>query len=212
MASPSDQILDALKTRAAPDGGWSGPALRSVLGLSVGAFAGGLLQLRRQGLVHPERIVLPAAVEVEPAEPEAVTVADAVRAEAEARGSNRKAARSQSTVNARSGTVDVAVTRAVEGESFYAAGLSLGGQMQAAGLHDNVLEAASIVRTRWNAVWKRVCLHAGMTGDRPIPAMIDLLQQALDGADVPEGDATGFRRAADIGPNNRPTAMQGRGA
>ncbi|CAN5337280.1 hypothetical protein BH10PSE12_BH10PSE12_02900 [soil metagenome] len=58
--------------------------------------------------------------------------------------------------------------------------LSVGAQFQDIAFRDDPLAAASLVRTRWNALWLGICAHAVATGQRPIPAMLDLIEAALD--------------------------------
>lgn len=187
----ADKVVAAMRTEP-PGHKWKMHSLRRLCGFPTAAeLAKAVQSLRFAGKVAMDRLQLSPSMYDDA--PGVATVAatglDAeIKAEAAALASNRKAVRTLTTLGTRNGTVDIAVTRAAD-----AAGLSMGGQMQAVALDDNVLEAVSLVRREWNAVWRRVCLHAGKTRNRPIPAMIALLEAALDAAETPD---TGAERAA----------------
>lgn len=187
----ADQVVAAM--RAEPPGHkWTMHSLRRLCGFPTAAdLAKAVQSLRFAGKVAMDRLQLSPSMydDTHVVEAVAATGLDAeIKAETAALASNRKAVRTMTTLGTRNGTVDIAVTRAAD-----VTGLSIGGQMQAVALDDNVLEAVSLVRREWNAVWLRVCLHAGMTRNRPIPAMIALLESALDAAGTPD---TGAERAA----------------
>lgn len=161
-------VQSALQSMATPADGWNAAGLRHACTLSSRNFADAVGQLRRDGKLHCDRLELTVRGQVtNVAIPE--TIAETVRDEAERAGASRAAARSTGTVVGKSGEVQ----RTVDG-------LSIGGQFQALALEDDHMAAANIVRTRWNDVWKRVCIYAGVSGQRPIPALIELLETGLD--------------------------------
>lgn len=163
-----DAVVKALHENVAPVDGWTMPELRRVTGLTVGAFAAALIQLRRDGKVHPYDLALTRAA-WPVAEPVTVTGAgglspslvEAVAAEVRAEGANRKAARTCG--------LGAVVDRP-----------SIGAQLQEKAMHDAPLLAAGIVRDRWAPTWERLCRHAQAKGQKPVIAMIALLDQALD--------------------------------
>jgi hypothetical protein len=58
--------------------------------------------------------------------------------------------------------------------------VSLGTQLQEKALEGAPSLATGIIRDRWAPTWERVCQHARATGQRPVMAMIALLDGALD--------------------------------
>lgn len=164
MNDAADVVVKAMQAHEAPATGWSMPDLRQVTGLTVGAFAAALIQLRREGRLHPFELALtraawPVAAVVEPVA--APTLVEAVAAEVRAEGANRKAARTCG--------LGPVVDRP-----------SIGAQLQEKALHDAPLLAMGLVRDRWAPTWERLCRHAQATGQKPVIAMIALLDQALD--------------------------------
>lgn len=160
MMQAKDKIIDAMERNQAPVDGWSMPTLRRLTGLSVGAFAAGVAQLRREGRMHAFDLSLTPSPSPEP-EPEAApTIAEEVAAEALERGANRAAAR-------RTGPSSPA-------------SVSIGAVLQERALNDAPAFAASILKDRWAPVWDRICRHAQATNQRPIPAMIALLDRGLE--------------------------------
>ncbi|UZW55533.1 hypothetical protein NUH86_01640 [Sphingobium sp. JS3065] len=95
----------------------------------------------------------------------ALPVAISVKAEAEAMGANRQAAR---TIGMRAGQVDAAVT-----------GLTIGGKIQHAALSDDQVAAAQLARTQWSDLWARLCDSAVAAGERPVQAMRRLIEAGL---------------------------------
>jgi hypothetical protein len=156
-------IVAALRDQPAPVGGWSMPDLRRVAGVSVGSFAAAIMQLRRDGKVHPYDLALARSMwPVEAVAEPVPDLAEAVAAEAMAAGVKRQAARS------------IGVRRPIDAPS-------IGAQLQEKALDGAPLLAAGIVRDRWSATWDRLCRHAERSGQRPVVAMIALLDGALDG-------------------------------
>ena len=156
-------IVAALRDQPAPVGGWSMPDLRRVAGISVGSFAAAVVQLRREGKMHPYDLALARSMWPVDAPPEPVPdLAEQVAAEAVAAGANRQAAR-------------------VTGLSRPIGKPSIGSQLQEKALDGAPLLAAGIVRDRWATTWDRLCRHAERSGQRPVVAMIALLDSALDG-------------------------------
>lgn len=163
MTEATDKIVQAMQSSPAPEGGWTMPALRHMTQLSVGNFAGAVMQMRRDGQMHPYELSLTRAMWPVDAVPETVpapTIAESVAAEALAAGSNRHAARTT-------------------GHSGYVAP-SIGAQLQEKALDGAPLLAAGILRDRWGPTWDRVCRHARATGQKPVTAMIALLDKGLD--------------------------------
>jgi hypothetical protein len=58
--------------------------------------------------------------------------------------------------------------------------VALGALLQERALDGAPLLAAGIIRDRWAPTWERVCDHARATGQRPVMAMIALLDGALE--------------------------------
>ena len=167
MHDASDAVVKALQQNVAPVGGWTMPDLRRVTGLTVGAFAAALIQLRRDGKVHPYELALtraawPVAASAVPVSMPAPSLVEAVAAEVRESGKKRQAA-------------------CTTGHSSYIAP-SIGAQLQEKALHDAPLLAMGIVRDRWSPTWERLCRHAQAKGQKPVIAMIALLDSALDGA------------------------------
>ena len=159
MSEAADKIEAAMTANQAPVGGWDMPGLRRMTGLSVGAFAAGVATLRARGRMQAFDLVL-----VEPTEgaaaPEQPTLAQQVAAEA-AEATMRKA-------HARS-----------FGKGHVMAP-SPGALLQERALTDAPALAASIMKDRWAPLWERVCAHARATHQRPIPAMLALLDSGLE--------------------------------
>ncbi|MGE6693331.1 hypothetical protein ACQKE8_12910 [Sphingobium limneticum] len=63
---------------------------------------------------------------------------------------------------------------------------TVGAQLQEKALDGSPQMAASIVRDRWGPTWTRLCQHARATGQKPVTAMIALLDKGLD-AETIEG-------------------------
>ena len=61
--------------------------------------------------------------------------------------------------------------------------------MQALALHGAHLDAAQLLRAQWNPLWTAVCRHAGLTGTRPVPAMLALIEAGLMLADEDRREA-----------------------
>lgn len=174
MTDAADAIVAALRAHQPPIGGWTPPDLRRLTGLSVGNFAAGVMQLRRDGKLHPYDLALsrrmePARGETETGaraaeETEASTLGEQVAAEARAAGDNRQAA------------------RAIGATSADRVQVSAGAILQEMALNGAPQMAASILRDRWGPTWDRLCRHAQANGQKPVTAMIALLDRALDGA------------------------------
>lgn len=163
MHDAMEAIIAALRDHPAPVGGWSMPDLRRVAGVSAGSFAAAVVQLRREGKVHPYDLALARSMwPVDAAPDPAPDLAEQVAAEALAAGANRQAAR-------------------VTGLNRPIAALSIGARLQEKALEGAPLLAAGIVRDRWATTWDRLCRHAERSGQRPVVAMIALLDSALDG-------------------------------
>ncbi len=170
MTTASDAIVAALLGRDAPDGEWTSSALRRVVGQSSRAFAESVQQLRGDGWMVGDRLALTAkAVAAEPAvAATAPTMAEQVAAEVRD-ASNRHLAARRSTVSI-----------AVRGTESPLSGPSLGAQLQELALRDDPLGAASILRTRWNDLWLQICRQAALQGQKPLTAMVELLEGAVD--------------------------------
>ncbi|WP_289144980.1 hypothetical protein [uncultured Sphingobium sp.] len=165
MTEATDAIVHAMQTSPAPEGGWTMPTLRHMVHLSVGSFAAAVMQLRREGKMHPYELSLSRAmwpVDAVPDEAPAPTLAQEVAAEVEQTMARRDAARTYS----HSGYVGSAP--------------SAGAQVQEKALDGAPQLAASILRDRWGPTWKRLCRHAQETGQKPVTAMIALLDKGLD--------------------------------
>jgi hypothetical protein len=157
MSEAAEKIVAAMTSNQAPPSGWTMPDLRKFTGLSVGNFAAGVAHLRREGRMAVFDLALvPAADDAAPVP----SVADEVAAEAQERVASRAAAR-------RTGPSSPAR-------------VSIGADLQERALNDAPAFAASILKDRWGPVWDRVCRHAYATNQRPIPAMIALLNRGLE--------------------------------
>jgi hypothetical protein len=100
--------------------------------------------------------------------------AEALRAEvaAESReaGRSRSAARTLSSVpSKRKGYVGQPTVE----------GLTPGGRVQDIALSDDVLSAATALRTRWNGIWRRICQSGVAQAERPLQAMLRLIEMGL---------------------------------
>ena len=62
-----------------------------------------------------------------------------------------------------------------------AQGLTAGGVVQDFALSDDVLAAANALRLRWNGLWRQVCLSGVAQAERPIQAMLRLIEAGLAG-------------------------------
>ncbi|MEZ7273886.1 hypothetical protein NYF14_10495 [Sphingobium sp. 10 DY56-G10] len=160
MSEAADRIEAAMQDSQAPASGWDMPGLRRMTGLTVGAFAAGVADLRARGRMHAFALELvqakAAAPEAEPAPP---SVAVQVAEEAQASVARRTVARTC-------------------GHGQYLAPTP-GALLQEKALNDAPALAASIMKDRWGPVWDRVCSHARATNQRPIAAMISLLDSGL---------------------------------
>lgn len=159
MSEAADKIVLEMQRNRAPAHGWDMPGLRRLTGLSVGAFAAAVAQLRREGRMAVFELALVGDAAAEPVAP-AKSLAETVAAEARAAVDNRAAARA----TGHSMTVEV----------------SIGAQMQERALTDAPAHAAAILKDRWGPTWEKLCRHAQATNQRPIPAMIALLQRGLE--------------------------------
>ncbi|MBA4092273.1 MAG: hypothetical protein C0494_17010 [Sphingobium sp.] len=171
MSEATDKIVQAMQSSPTPEGGWTMPALRHMTQLSVGNFAAAVMQMRRDGQMHHYELSLTRATWPVDAVPEAApapTLAQKVAAEVEEAATRRDAARTYS----HSGYVGPTP--------------SIGAQLQEKALDGAPQLAASILRDRWAPTWDRLCRHARATGQKPVTAMIALLDKGLD-ADMVEG-------------------------
>ena len=164
MSEAAEKIVLEMQRCAAPDGGWTMPDLRRLTGLSIGNFAAAVAQLRREGRMAAFELALvsPDGAAVVP------TLVQQVAAEVQQSTARRDAARTYS----HSGYVGPAPT--------------VGAQLQEKALDGAPQMAASIVRDRWGPTWTRLCRHARATGQKPVTAMIALLDKGLD-AETIEG-------------------------
>ena len=170
MNAAQAQIVTTLREHQ-PVGGWTASKLRVASGLDKATFQDALRALRNSGKVafagfdlSPSMLEQAAAVD-----PQAVaSVAESVKAEAEAMGANRKAARTIGANGARGGMVDPSVT-----------GLSFGGQLQHAALSDDQVAAVQLARSQWGELWARLCDSAVAAGERPVQAMRRLIEAGL---------------------------------
>lgn len=62
--------------------------------------------------------------------------------------------------------------------------LSLGGQVQDIALRDDPVHAASLVRMRWNELWQGICASAVAAGERPMQAMLRLIESGLNATET----------------------------
>ena len=162
MHDAMEAIVAALRDHPVPAGGWSMPDLRRVAGVSVGSFAAAIVQLRREGKVHPYDLALARSMWPVDATPDPVPdLAEQVAAEAMEAAANRQAARA------------TGLNRPIGKPS-------IGSALQEKALEGAPLLAAGIVRDRWATTWDRLCRHAERSGQRPVVAMIALLDSALD--------------------------------
>lgn len=158
MSEAAEKIVLEMQRSSAPDGGWTMPDLRRLTGLSVGNFAAAVAQLRREGRMAAFELALVR-------DDDAVTVPTLVQqvaAEVEESTARREAARTY----CHSGYVGAAP--------------SAGAQLQEKALDGAPQLAASILRDRWGPTWNRLCRHARATGQKPVTAMIALLDKGLD--------------------------------
>jgi hypothetical protein len=159
MSEAADRIEAAMQDSQAPASGWDMPGLRRMTGLTVGAFAAGVADLRARGRMHAFALEL-VETNVVAADPEPVaSVAAEVAEEAKALVARRTVARTC-------------------GQGQYLAPTP-GALLQEKALNDAPALAASIMKDRWGPVWERVCSHARATNQRPIAAMISLLDSGL---------------------------------
>ncbi|KEZ00623.1 hypothetical protein AI27_17960 [Sphingomonas sp. BHC-A] len=145
MSEATDKLILEMQRNEAPVGGWTMPDLRRLTGLTVGAFAAAVQQLRQEGKIHQFDLALVPALRPAP--------------------------------------VPAAVVEAVEAEPVPTnlfRDVTLGTQLQEKALDGAPALAASIIRDRWAPTWERICQHARATGQRPVVAMIALLDGALD--------------------------------
>lgn len=163
MSEAADSIIHILKTHQAPVGGWDMPGLRRQTGLSIGGFAAALAHLRATGVVSAFDLALASVPAVEPERVAVVPLVQQVAAEVRQIGERRQQA------------------RAIGGTSAAHVTLSPGAQFQEIALDGAPALAAAILRDRWGPTWSRVCRHAQATNQRPIAAMIALLDGALTG-------------------------------
>lgn len=164
------QIVKVLRDQQ-PDGGWTASKLRVATGLDKAAFQDALRALRNTGKVafagfdlSPSMLEQAASVDADAV----ASVAASVKAEAQAMGANRKAARTIGANGARGGMVDASVT-----------GLSIGGQLQHAALGDDQVAAVQLARSQWGELWDRLCDSAVSAGERPVQAMRRLIEAGL---------------------------------
>ncbi|AYO78334.1 hypothetical protein [Sphingobium yanoikuyae] len=165
MSDAGDSIIHILSTCEAPVGGWDMPSLRRLTGLSVGAFAGAVSALRSQGKMLAFDLALTPSAPIEPVPMSAPTLAEQIAAEAQDTGARRKVAAS----TGRAAAIDAP---------------SPGALLQERALNDAPALAASIMKDRWGPVWNRVCRHAQATNQRPIAAMIALLDRGLNAGEA----------------------------
>ena len=145
MSEATDKLILEMQRCEAPAGGWTMPDLRRLTGLSVGAFAAAVQQLRQEGKLHQFDLALVPSMRPAPAPAPAVEAPE---------------------------------PDPVPTNLFH--DVSLGAQLQEKALEGAPSLAASIIRDRWAPTWERVCQHARATGQRPVMAMISLLDGALD--------------------------------
>ncbi|MDH2129876.1 hypothetical protein N5J77_01975 [Sphingobium yanoikuyae] len=165
MSDACETLVRVMLDHEAPEAGWTMPHLRKMADLSVGNFAAAIQQLRAQGKMHPFNLALspsmwPAAPKVE-----APTLAEQVAAEAKETGARRHVAAS----TGRAHGIEMP---------------SPGALLQERALTDAPALAASIMKDRWGPLWDRVCRHARETNQRPIPAMIALLDRGLNAGEA----------------------------
>jgi hypothetical protein len=145
VSEATDKLILEMQRNEAPVGGWTMPDLRRLTGLTVGAFAAAVQQLRKEGKIHQFDLALVPAMRPAPAPVPAV---EAIEPD----------------------PVPTNLFRDV----------ALGTQLQEKALEGAPSLAASIIRDRWGPTWERLCRHARATGQRPVVAMIALLDGALD--------------------------------
>lgn len=156
MSDAAHTILTTMSDHQAPVSGWDMPTLRRLTGLSIGNFAAGVSKLRAQGKMLAFELALTPAADVAPAAP---SIKEQVDAEARGRCARRSAARMVGLNNALPP--------------------SIGAELQEKALTDAPTLAMGIVRDRWATTWDAVCKHARATNQRPVVAMIDLLNRSL---------------------------------
>jgi hypothetical protein len=156
-------VLRGLAPGAVPT---SAVALRNLADVPIGAFAGAITSLRYAGKMEWDSFRLtPATAEPSPTP----SLKQEVDAEASRAGANRTAARSTGSVVGRRGAIAAPTPD----------GLSLGGALQDVALRDDPLGASSILRARWSPLWLRICAYAKLTHQRPVIAMLSLIEAGL---------------------------------
>jgi hypothetical protein len=160
MSDACETLVRVMLDHAAPEDGWTMPHLRKMADLSVGNFAAAIQQLRAQGKMHPFNLALSPSLWPATPKAEAPTLAEQVAAEARETGERRHVA-------------------ATTGRAHAIDAPSPGALLQERALNDAPALAASIMKDRWGPVWNRVCRHAQATNQRPIAAMIALLDRGL---------------------------------
>jgi len=172
MSEAADRIEAAMQDSQAPASGWDMPGLRRMTGLTVGAFAAGVADLRARGRMHAFALELVEAKAAAP-EPEPVaSVAAEVAIEAREAAARKAAARMI-------GGKQYLPPQRREAAAESAPVTGMGSVLQERALTDAPALAASIMKDRWGPVWDRVCSHARATNQRPIAAMISLLDSGL---------------------------------
>lgn len=170
MTDAADAIVEALRSQPVPVGGWTMPDLRRAAGVSVGHFAAAVMQLRKEGKVHPYDLALARSMwpvdtapqDSAPKDSPAPTLAEEVAAEARAAAANRHRA-------------------GIGGPNQSRTMPSIGAQLQERALEGAPQMAASILRDRWGRTWHRLCRHAQANGQKPVTAMIALLEKGMEG-------------------------------
>lgn len=169
MSAAQRKIVAVLRGQQ-PDDGWTASKLRVACGLDKTAFQDAVRALRNTGKMEFAGFALSPSMLAEAAPVDAgavASVAESVKLEAEAMGSNRRAARTLGNVGS-GAMIDPGVMR-----------LSMGARLQHEALGDDQVAAAQLARSQWGELWDRICASAVAAGERPVQAMRRLIASGL---------------------------------
>lgn len=147
---------------------------------------------RTRGGARPESVIPPLRAAVVAEEmaarldaqdvARATRLADAVKADAEAAGQRRAAARSTGTVVAKKGILDASALPTSVADALD--GLSAGGRIQGLAMQPGAAAAAQLLREAWPGTFERLVRLAARCGERPLMTLVRVIDEAANAAGV----------------------------
>ena len=171
----TERLIAVLRDQAMPQGGWTARALGQAAGMKSEELHAAVRSLRYSGRMAFDSYALSpsmlaeresprsCAVEPERTVPSPSSIAQLVAEEARTAVERRRMARSLGQV-----------------VKVLDAPASVGSQMQDMALRDDPLMAATILRERWAEIWPAIRASAARQGERPVQAMVRLIETALE--------------------------------